>query len=311
MKYLRWSSLIAALAVGCSQSKSPADAAIDLMPPPVTMPGESDASAALVAARPYNFHVPTGYNPAKPTPLLIMLHGYQSSGMGHEAYFHFTPVADAHGFLYAYPDGTLDSLKFRFWNATDGCCNLFMKAVDDVGYLNALIDDVSAKYNVDPKRIYVVGHSNGGFMSHRTACDLSPRVAAIVSLAGAQWNDASKCQPTQKVSVLEIHGDADMTISYDAGYAGGYMGLAMHPSAHETVADWANKNGCTGALAATGTIDLVPSLSGAETRQESYAGCPAGTDVELWTIANGPHMPDLSPMFAEIVYGFLSAHSKP
>ena len=80
-----------------------------------------------------------------------------------------------------------------------------------------MIDDISTRYNVDPKRIFIVGHSNGAFMSHRLACDLSDRIAAIASLAGAAWNDASKCNPSSQVSVLDVHGDADTVINYGGG----------------------------------------------------------------------------------------------
>src|SRR5258706_3929439 len=83
-----------------------------------------------------------------------------------------------------------------------------------------------------------MGHSNGGFMSHRLACD-APRIAAIVSLAGAVWNDPSKCKPAGPVSILEVHGNADLTINYNGGQKKGYT----YPPAHTTVATWAGKNG--------------------------------------------------------------------
>ncbi|HEX7665401.1 MAG TPA: PHB depolymerase family esterase, partial [Polyangiaceae bacterium] len=213
--------------------------------------GTGDGSAAsLVQARPYNFHVPTGYDASKPTPLVVMLHGYSASGAIEEAYFGLTATSDTNTFLYAFPDGTLDPNGNRFWNADDACCDLYSIAVDDVAYVNAIIDDVSAKYTVDPKRIFVVGHSNGAFMSHRLACDSSDRIAAIASLAGAVWNDASKCNPTSKIAVLDIHGDADTTIAYDGGVI---PNAGTYPSEAQTMATWAAKNGCTGAIAPTGS----------------------------------------------------------
>jgi Esterase PHB depolymerase len=120
-------------------------------------------AGSIVAARPYNFKVPTGYDRNNATPLVIMLHGYSASGVVHESYFQFGAVADEQTFLYAYPDGTFDPLNNRFWNADDACCDFFASAIDDVAYVNAMIDDISTKYNVDPKRIFVVGHSNGAF----------------------------------------------------------------------------------------------------------------------------------------------------
>jgi len=301
--------MLVALA-GCSSSSETASAPdlatpLDLLSPAVPdLAGLTGADSGLTADRPYNFYVPSGYDKNTPTPLLILLHGYSFNAEGQEAWFNMKPVADAHTFLYAYPNGTVDFLGNRFWNATDACCDIGGTGVDDVAYLNAIIDDVSAKYNVDPKRIFVAGHSNGGFMSHRMACD-APRVAAIVSIAGAVWKDDSRCSPAGPVSVLQVHGDADTVISYDGG---SNPGLPPYPSAHDTVATWAAKNGCSGQLVDSGeTLDLDSALAGAETTVSRYSGC----NVELWTIHGGGHVPNFQPSWGETFYGFLAAHPKP
>jgi polyhydroxybutyrate depolymerase len=308
--------LVAVLATissgGCSSSSAKSvDAARE---------GGGDAGS-IVAARPYNFKLPSGYDRNNATPLVIDLHGYAVSGVGQEGYFQFGAIADEQTFLYAYPDGTLDLKNNRFWNADDACCNFFAGVVDDVAYLNAMIDDISTRYNVDPKRIFIVGHSNGAFMSHRLACDLSDRVAAIASLAGATWNDASKCNPSNHVSVLDVHGDADTVINYGGGsvpadlFAPGDPPETQppYPSEAETMATWAAKNGCTDDLTPNVlTLDLDTMLAGAETSESAYAGCPTGVDVELWTIHGGSHVPSLaSPTWAESIYAFLKAHPKP
>jgi polyhydroxybutyrate depolymerase len=284
-----------------------ADSASDAGAGDATEASTLDA-AGIVAARPYTLHVPTGYDATQATPLLVMFHGYGATGALEEAYMALAVSSDAHTFLYAYGDGTLDQTGNRFWNATDACCDLFGVGVDDVQYFDAIVADIESRYNVDRKRVFVVGHSNGGFMGHRLACDRTSTVAAIFSLAGAQWDDPTKCAPSGTVSVAEVHGNADMTIDYD----GGSTPEGTYPSAPTTVADWSQKNGCTGALAATGqTYDVDSTLPGNETQVEGYAGCPAGIDVQLWTIQGGAHIPTLAPGWGEIVWGFLSAHPKP
>jgi polyhydroxybutyrate depolymerase len=150
--------------------------------------------------RPYNFKVPARYDRNTPTPLVIGLHGYDVLSTEQESYFKLAALADAQTFLYAYPDGSVDGLGHQFWNADDACCDLFGSGVDDVAYLNGMIDDIASNYTVDAKRIFVVGHSNGAFMAHRLACDLPNRIAAIVALAGAGRSDASKCNPQSPVS---------------------------------------------------------------------------------------------------------------
>jgi polyhydroxybutyrate depolymerase len=266
------------------------------------------AAPGLVASRPYMYKVPSGYDKSVPTPLVILLHGYAASGAIQESYFQLAPLADTKTFLYAYPDGTVDASGYRFWNATDACCDVGKTGVDDVAYLNAVLDDMEQKFNVDPQRVFLVGHSNGAFMAQRLACDSSSRIAAVVSLAGAAFKDQTKCAARSPVSIVEVHGDADTTVSYEGG-ASLYPGGAPFPSAHETVNDWAIKDGCTGMLTDGATLDLERGLAGAETQVAAYGGCPSAA-VQLWTIHGGGHLPMLQPTWAETIYGFLSMNPK-
>jgi polyhydroxybutyrate depolymerase len=155
--------------------------------------------------------------------------------------------------------------------------------------------------------VFFVGHSNGGFMSNRTACDVADRVAGIASLAGATWNDPAMCSPSRPVNVLLIHGDVDDTILYTGGSILG----AMYPGARQTAAAWATENGCTGALGPGGpAIDLDTGLAGSETTVETTADCTAGGDVDLWTIVGGGHIPALQSTFAQHVWDWLAAHPR-
>ena len=258
-------------------------------------------------ARPVTVKVPSSYDPATPAPLLILLHGYTGSGMVQDLYFGMTAVAEARGIVYAHPDGTVDQGDQQFWNATDACCDFYGSGVDDVAYLSGLVDEIVSKVTIDPKRIYFVGHSNGGFMSYRMACEASDRVAAIVSLAGANWLDGADCGATSPVSVAQIHGDMDDTI-----LIGGGMNINAYPSAAESTAYFAGVNGCDAALASGGPdIDLESTLAGDETTVEAYPNCEPGRAVELWTIVGGSHVPSLSPTFSDQVVDFLLAHPKP
>ena len=191
----------------------------------------SDANDELIADRPYDVFVPTGYDAAAPTPLVLLLHGYTASGDIQEAYFQFEPLAESRGFLYVHPDGTVDPAGQQFWNATDACCAFGPDAADDVTYLMAIIEQVSAEYNVDPKAIFLAGHSNGGFMSYRMACEHADTIAGIASLAGATFADTADCTPSEPVSVLQVHGTSDETIKYD----GGSIASVDYPSAPQTV----------------------------------------------------------------------------
>jgi polyhydroxybutyrate depolymerase len=281
--------------------------------------GDDDAGATPDAGRPdanplivdrgYELRVPASYENGTPMPLVVMLHGYSSFGVQNAAFLGLQSASERHGFLLAIPDGTVDADGNQFWNATDGCCNFDGSTVDDVGYILAVIDDASVRFDVDPRRVYLVGHSNGGFLAHRIACEHGDTIAAVVSLAGGQWKDPARCPAATPVHILQLHGTADETIAYD----GGATESGPYPSAHDTAATWAQKNGCAGALAPAGApLDLVTTLAGAETSREAYAGCPAAGAVELWTMTGGGHIPSFDvDVIADTLWAFLSAHPKP
>jgi polyhydroxybutyrate depolymerase len=241
-------------------------------------------------------------------PLVILLHGYGSSGAGHDSYFGLSAITKKRGVMLAIPDGTRDRKGKLFWNATDACCDFDddKKGIDDVAYLDAIIDDVAAREPLDRKRVYLIGHSNGAFMAHRYACDRSARVAAIVALAGVPYDDPEKCAG-KGVSVLQVHGDADAVIAFDGGRSFGNG--APYPSAESAVAAWAKRDGCGATRHAEGSIDLDVGIAGAETTRESYA-CPAGLDVSLWRMHGGGHVPRFDARFANAALDFLLRHEK-
>jgi polyhydroxybutyrate depolymerase len=301
--------LFSVLLCACSSSKSNGDASGDAGSD-ATMPVRGGYDPVpFGGSRPVSLYVPTGYTDGVPAPLLILLHGYSATGGEEELYLDLHPTADMRGVLYAHPDGTVDSNGNQFWNATDGCCNFDGSTVDDSSYLAGLVTEIETRYSVDPKRVYFMGHSNGGFMAYRMACDHADVIAAIASLAGATWEDTSKCTPSTAVSVVQIHGTADTEIFYD-GYDGG-MGTGPYPSAPTTVADWAAYDGCM-TPADTSSPQITLGFGGPDTNVSRYAaGCRNGTEADLWSIPDASHVPPIGPSFASDVFDYLLAHPKP
>lgn len=257
--------------------------------------------------RPFNLFVPTTYKYQVPAPLILALHGYSSSPEVTETRWGLDAVAEKSGVLVAYPEGRKDMVGNRFWNATQACCDVGKSNIDDEAYLISVIDEISKFYAVDQKRIYLLGHSNGGFMSYRMACKRSERIAAIVSISGAMYANLDDCTPKSKVSVLQIHGNADATISY----SGGYLGGSPYPSAKDSLAPWAKNNGCDSKLISTKMkLDLDRSIPGFESTVSKFSNCKAGTSVELWTINNGVHVPKPSIYFASKVMNFFLSKRK-
>ena len=257
--------------------------------------------------RPFTLVLPNNYQPGTPAPLIIALHGYTANTPYADSYFQLSKVADQKGILTIYPSGSKDSNGYLFWNATPACCNFDASTVDDEAYLLSIIDSVSRDYPVDPARVYIIGHSNGGFMAHRMACNQSDRIAAIVSLAGATYSNTRSCKPTSPVSVLEIHGTNDAVITY----TGGYLFNNAYPSARKTINLWGRINACgKKPYRVLPRLDLDRKLPGAETTVLRFKGCKTGATSEMWTINKGKHSPELSAKFAESVVGFLLNHRK-
>lgn len=261
---------------------------------------------------PYTLVVPDAAATGEPLPLVVLLHGYGANKEIQLGYFGLEPLALDRGFLLAVPDGDTNALGQQYWNATDSCCSGGDPdgEPNHVAILRALIDDVARQHAVDPDRVYMIGHSNGGFMSYRMACDASDLVAAVVSLAGATWSDPQRCNPASPVSVLQIHGTADETILYDGG---DILGVP-YPSAAATVGQWAALDGCDAPsdpiLHDDLTLDLEATIEAPETAVYGVSGCPSGVDVQLWTINGGSHIPSFTPDFAAGAIDFLLAHTK-
>jgi polyhydroxybutyrate depolymerase len=254
-----------------------------------------------------NCFIPSSYSKGTSLPLVVLLHGYGATGAMQESYMKFESVAETNKFILVYPDGTLDSSGRRFWNATDACCD-FLSAVADEAYLLSVLKEMESNYSIDAKRIYFVGHSNGGFMSYRMACRHPDRIAAIASLAGASFFKATDCGAKSSVSVLQVHGTKDETILYEGGQIFG----TSYPGAVASASQWATFNQCTqNAVTRSTKLDLEPNIAGDETAVTAWTNCQNSSEVELWTMENGAHIPTLRSTFATKIWEFFAAHPKP
>jgi polyhydroxybutyrate depolymerase len=271
----------------------------------------------LRSPRPARLYVPSSYDGLTPMPLVLVLHGYGGAAASYLDYFRIEPLAEARGFLVCHPEGTVDSQGARFWNATEACCNFYGADVNDSAYLHGLIEEVAQRYVVDRKRIYVTGHSNGGYTSYRMACDHASLIAGIASLAGSTFLDPNAPRPGQPVHVLQIHGTADEVVPYAGGGLIGAPVTALFPGALATVQAWAGFNGCQGPVwEERPSMDLDLSLPGLDTTAMRYTDCPPGGSVELWRINGGLHGPTFSSgtnrsEFSVRVIDWLLAHPKP
>ena len=252
-----------------------------------------DDKVVLGGDRPATLLLPTGADRSEPRPLIVLLHGYGSRSSEADSYFQFSQWVDQRGFGVLYPDGTIDQIANQHWNATVECCDLFDVEVNDVGYLKSLIEEAHEIAAFD--QIFAVGHSNGGFMAYRLACEDVPGLRAIVSLAGGAHSNASDCRVPAPLSVLQIHGTEDALVLYEGGRLPTHPDVDREPvpGAKESVLRWAERAGCDiKAVRKLPPIDADSAVEGNETtRWRMYKDCAEGVVAELWTIEDGGHVP--------------------
>lgn len=235
--------------------------------------------------RTYLLHVPRTYDKAGPAALVFAFHG----GTGRASTMSkitgdLDAVADRHGFIVVYPEGT-----DKHWN--DGR-ETQPDNTDDVGFISELIDQLAKGYNVDRKRIYATGISNGGMFAQRLACDLSEKIAAIASVAATMpQNLPGRCAPKRPVAVLIMHGTADPLFPYAGGELkgagkGGYGGKVL--SAADAVKFWVTHNKTSASPTVTSLPDIDPQ-DGTSVKRMTYGNGQEGTEVVLYEIEGGGH----------------------
>lgn len=252
-----------------------------------------ETEIVLGGDRPATLRLPQGVDLAQPRPLIVLLHGYSSFAEQADQYFQFSQQVDDGGFGLLLPNGTIDQIRNRFWNATPECCDIFGAEPDDVGYIKALIEEANTYAAFD--QIFAVGHSNGGFMAYRLACEEVPGLTAIVSLAGGAFAEPEDCRVPAPLSVLQIHGTADKIVLYEGGRLPDHPAPDRQPvpGAKDSVLGWAERAGCDIEDAEFfPPIDTDAAVEGAETSIVRFTnGCAEGTVMELWTIKGGGHIP--------------------
>jgi len=290
----------APLAVSVAAASAPSAAS------PSALAGASDPVPAFDP--PAQLRLPEGLKPGERVPLLLVLHGYGVSSGLLIAKAGLDAVADQKKFAYLAPEGSRDAQGRPFWNAGKSCCDLDNSRVDDVKRLRELLDANLSNPAIDAKRVFVIGYSNGGFMAQRLACDVSDRIAGVVSVAGASPNPEVPCARPSSLAVLEIHGDADPIVHYNGGTVFDRPDVEPHASAPDTAKYWAQRLSCSSALREVSRIDLEPHVPARETSVQRYDACRGA--VELWTVKGGGHYVALQAPALEAIWSFVQAHPK-
>jgi len=231
--------------------------------------------------RTYLVHVPKGYDPKKPTPVVLALHGAAMNGPMMVWFSGLNTKSDDAGFVVVYPSGT-GTGPFLTWNAGGFTGKMAEGKADDVAFIGKLLDDLGTVVTVDQKRVYATGMSNGGMMCYRLAAELSDRVAAIAPVAGTIAIEESK--PKRPVPVIHFHGTKDTLVPFEA--AKGKQGFMKLKGVEESVQAWVKLNECDEKAKA----DTL-SKDGDEmtVTRKTYGGGKDGAEVVLVVVKGGGH----------------------
>ena len=223
-------------------------------------------------------------------PLVVALHGFSQYPWYVYDYFQGINSVDDNRHLLLTPYGTSNPDDYYFWNGTPACCDFYKQNIDDVSYLTSLISTAIADYGADQNRVMLIGHSNGGFMSHRMACDAGNILHTIVNFAGATYGDFSDCSLTGYPNIVNVHGTSDSVIDYNGGDNLG----ESYASSPDGAVYWANRSGCDGTATQMGTIDLVDGDGYNETTRLQHLDCGQGNRVTHWMLSGVDHAPTLT-----------------
>jgi len=241
--------------------------------------------------RTYLLHIPSSYDGVSAVPLVVVIHPYNGYAPGFEIETGFSDKADANDFIAVYPEGLGEP---RSWNAGYCCGYAVMNNIDDVGFISALIDTLTANYNIDSTRIFATGFSNGSMMAYRLAAELSHKIAAIACAAGQMMLD--ECNPDRAVPIMHLHSLNDDICLYEGSSEG-----FIYPSVEEVIYTWVEINNC----------ETVPDtiINNANLMVRKWAALSHNADIFLYTRPTGGHTwPTGTVSATDSVWDFFVAH---
>ena len=252
--------------------------------------------------RQYRVYVPSIYNSANPASLVITLHGL-GDNMSNFSGIGMNLIADTANFIVLVPQALSDPLAGTAWNSGAGISSYYPNStIDDVGFLNALIDTAKANYSINPLRVYLCGFSMGGFMTERMACESNQKIAAFASVAGTIGSGLSQCNPGRAVPIVHFHGTSDQTVSYSSNSYGIDADSLIH--------FWIANNQCDTTAIHTNLPDNV--ADGYTVEHFVYPNGLQNTEVEFFKVNGADHIyltiPQNDISYSEEIWKFFNKY---
>lgn len=237
--------------------------------------------------RTFTVHIPQGYDHQTASPLVFVFHGGGGDAEGMQG-LGFNALADRDEVIVVYPNGIEKN-----WADGRGTTDAALAGADDVTFVRDMLDELSSRQNIDAEAVFATGISNGGILSHRLACDLADRIAAIGPVVGSLASDyRPTCNPSEEIGVISIRGTEDPFINFEGGDSthktfemlgdGGPI-----ESAEDARLFWASQNGCDDAVVEA----LAPIDTDDPTRvtQITHEGCDGGVRVVYYAVEGMGH----------------------
>ena len=233
--------------------------------------------------RSYMVRGPKHGDTSAPLPVVLALHGATMNGPAMAWFTDLNRKADQAGFIAVYPNGT-GKRSALYWNGGNCCGPALENNVDDVAFIDALLNDLMRAYPVDAKRVFATGMSNGAMMAYRLAAELSERIAVIAPVAGCLATEIGRLK--RPVSVVHFHGTNDEFVPFRGGKGARSSSGISHCSVDDSILAWVKANGCS----ASPNIDML-SKEGDEFTviRKTYGPGNEGAEVVLVAIEGGGH----------------------
>ena len=236
-------------------------------------------------------HVPARAAAKQNPPVILNFHGGGGHGSNEQQYSLTDGLADRENFIAVYPNGTGRlGEKLLTWNAGSCCAYAALHQVDDVGFVRALLAELSSQLPIDRRRVYATGMSNGGMMAHRLAAQASDLIAAIAPVAGGMV--VPTIRSSRAVPVMHIHSVDDPRALYGGGLGSPFpmtKSQVFHPNIDQMMAKWVAHNGCA-AESAVADRRADRYARGHTATKYVYSNCRDGAEVVLWKLSGAGHV---------------------
>ena len=239
-------------------------------------------------SRQYRTYVPSTYTASKPASLVFALYGLGGNMTNFSNGVGMKPIADTANIIFVTPEAVNASGVGTAWNSG---CNLSAffpnnpypnSNVNDVGFINALIDTMISKYVIDQEKIYCFGFSLGGYMTQRLACELNNRISSFASVAGTIGPGISNCNPGKAISIAHFHGTNDQTVTWNKNSFG--IGV------DSLITFWVQNNQCNSTPIHTDLPNSKNDGFTVETFLYKNSDPSSNAEVELFKVNSGGHI---------------------